>query len=207
MPDYSVYTADTVQCAFYTLLDNRLILNSTTFKRTSGSPTAADAQLLADQLGAYWRLRIHPLLSSDSMAEQAIVVPLNFDFTLIRGTTLPVVPGGIAGGSMPNNVGFRIDFKTLTPGIGYRGWTTVCGIPRAVVTKSRVALSWAEDMLAAWVAIGPLVNGLGWEWVVTSTHLGGAPRAAGVTTNITHVEYKDLQVDSCRHRLPARRFS
>lgn len=207
MPDYSVYTADTVQCAFYSTLDGRTILNSTTFKRTSGSPVAADAQLLADQMAAYWRLRVLPHLSHRIQAEQAIVVPLNGDFSLIRGSTLPQQLGGEMGTCLPNNVGFRIDMHTGTPGRAYRGWTTFVGLPAHRVVDNTVDLAWAEDMLSAWVGVGPLANALGWEWVVTSTHEAGLPRAAGVTTPITTVSYKDLTVDSCRHRLPNRRFS
>lgn len=207
MPDYSVNTPDTVQCAFYSTLDGRTILNSTTMRRTFGSPDAVQAQTLADQMAVFWRVRILPHLSHRIQAEQAIVVPLNGDFSLIRGSTAPQQLGGEMGVSLPNNVGFRLEMHTGLPGRAYRGWTTFVGIPAHRVTDNTIDTAWADDLVSAWAFLGPTVNALGWEWVVTSTHDAGVPRATGITTPITTVTYKDLIVDSCRHRLPNRRFS
>lgn len=206
MPDYAVNTPDTVQCALYWELDTRLCLTSLTFRHNGGPPVAADASLLAEQMAEYYILRVLPLLSDELRFDFAIVVPLNGDFSLIRGSTNDFANGGVHNPSMPNNVGFRLELRTALTGRAYMGWNTFCGLPRVVVLKNAVSQIWADDLVSQWVGIGPLANALGWEWVVTSNELAGAPRTEGITTPITTVSYKDLVIDSARHRIPTRRF-
>jgi hypothetical protein len=207
MPDYSVFCEDTVQAAFYSSVDNRPMLTSLTFKRIGGAPVLADTQLLANDLADYWILRVEPLLSVDHRFDFCIVVPLNGDFTLIWGSTNAPEKGGIGGLVMPNNVAFRLELSTGVAGRPYHGWNSFTGLSRTVITKNTVVQTWADDLANVWSGVGPLANALGWEWVVTSTRFAGAPRVAGIMTPITQVYYKDLTVDSTRHRLPNRRFS
>lgn len=207
MPDYSVFCLDTVQAAFYQNVSGRPMLTSLTFQHISGAPVLADTQLLSNTLAAYWILRVEPLLSTQHRFDVCVVVGLNYDFTLVWGSSNAPAFGGIAGLVMPNNVGFRLEYKTGLGGRAHRGWGTLTGLSRAVVTESQVAQSWADDLVNAWSGIGPEANAVGWEWVVTSTRLASAPRAVGIMTPITNVYYKDLVVDSTRHRLPGRRFS
>lgn len=206
MPDYSVFVQDTVQCAFYGDLDGRATLTSVTFRKNGGAPVLADTQLLSNQMADYYILRVLPLLSNEFRFDFAIVVPLNMDFSIIWGSSNPSTHGATANPAMPNNVGFRVELATAGAGRAYRGWNTFSGIPRVVVTKNTVDQTWADNLVGVWVGLGPLANALGWEWVVTSTHVDGGPRAVGITTPITQVYYKDLTVDSIRHRLPGRRF-
>lgn len=207
MPDYSVSVPDTVQAGIYQLLDERPIFSSLTFRRISGPLIYTDLLQWADTLWVWFATQVQPTLSNEHRLDQVSVLSLDHSQFNVAGSTRPQHFGVINGQAMPNNVGFRLEFKTAGIGRANRGWNTVIGLPRLHITKSRVDLFVATTLQAAYAELIPLAASNGWEWVVTSTRLAGAPRAVGITAPITLVEYKDLVVDSCRHRLPNRRFS
>jgi hypothetical protein len=207
MPDYTVSVPNTAQAGIYQLLDERPIFSSLTFRRVDGVLSYDNLLAFAHELRIWYATQVEPYLSHDHRLDQVSFLSLDHSQFNVAGTTEPQLLGGNLSPSLPNNVGFRLEFKTALSGRAYRGWNTVIGLPRVHVLNSRVDAFLAIVLQVAYAELIPLSATNGWEWVVTSTRFAGAPRAMGITTAITTVTYKDLVVDSCRHRLPNRRFS
>lgn len=206
MPVYSVSVPDTVQAISQGRIGGRFTETSWCFQRIGGHYTVPDLQTLADELHDYWRSYFRPHLSRDFELNQVFCIGLDpFGHAFAVSHRDPFV-GAASEGAMPNNVGFRLDHNTGIAGQAYRGWNTMPGIPRSRVIGNQVTQAYADGVQGALSGILTLANGLGWNWVVASTVEAGVPRVVGLATPIISVTYKDLIVDSSRHRLPGRRF-
>lgn len=206
MPNYTVFVPDTVQALIVQNKDFRVVKNSLTFKYQSGTPPFPTYFDLAHALFDYWRLRILPVQSDELQLGAVLVAGLCPYSGATPGYGLFPFPHGFGGVGMPNNVGFRVEFNRNDTERAHRGWNTLCGIPRSVVVGSKVTQTYADSVIEQFVGIGIVANTVGYDWVVTSTELAGVPRTTGITTPVTLIDYKDLTVDSARHRLPGRRI-
>jgi len=206
MPVYGVSVPNTVQAVLFCNLDGRIIETCWCFQHISGHYNSPQATTLANNLYSEWNTRFKPLLSQDFALNSVFIIGLDPLADVVTGKFGPTLNGSVAEGSMPNNVGLRIELETALTGRAYRGWNTWVGIPRSKVTNSRIDQVWADAMVNAVSAIRPLANALGWNQVIASTKAAGANRPTGLATEVINSRYKDLVVDSCRHRLPARRF-
>lgn len=206
MPNYAVRVPDTVQGVVFATCHSRIVETCWCFQRIAGHYNTAVSTVLALNIYNYLHTYLMPFLSADYAVNSIFVLGLDPFPDVITGKFGPTYTGGKPEGSEPNNVGFRLELETVLAGQAYRGWNTLVGIPKSEVVGDKVSLGWANSVQYVWNGIGPLVNGLGWNWVVASTMFANAPRATGIATQITNVRYKDLIVDSCRHRLLGRRF-
>jgi hypothetical protein len=206
MPIYGVSVLNTVQAVLFGTLDSRIIETCWCFQHLSGHYSSAQGTTLANNLYSQWNTRFRPLISQDFALNSVFIIGLDPFADVVTGKFGPTISGGVAEGSAPNNVGFRVELETTALGRAYRGWNTFVGIPRSKVTNSRIDQVWADALTAAMSSIGPLANALGWNQVIASTRAAGAPRVAGIATEVVSWRYKDLIVDSCRHRLPGRSF-
>lgn len=207
MPNYAVSVPDTAQIAIYHDLYGRLILTSLTYRFVAGTPTNIDAKALADYIQAWWREDVLIYLSQQLVQSVTIALSLDHGNFYVEGTTAALQPGGEGSDALPGNNGFRVEFATALDGRAYKGWNTVPGVPIGAVHHNDVKTTWADPIVDAYNTMLPGVAATGWEWVVTSTMVGGAPRAVGITTPVTLAYAKDTTIDSSRHRLTNRRFS
>lgn len=207
MPNYVVTVPDTAQIAIYHDLYGRLILTSLTYKFAAGSPTNIDAKALADYIQDWWRGDVLIYLSQQLVQSVTIALSLDHANFYVEGTTAAQQAGGEGTDALPGNNGFRVEFATALDGRAYRGWNTIPGVPIGAVHHNDVKPTWVDPIVEAYNTMNAGVGLVGWTWVVTSTMLGGAPRAVGVTTPVTLAHAKDTTIDSSRHRLTNRRFS
>jgi len=145
-------------------------------------------------------------LSSDYNTPVVIGVGLTtlFEF-VVASFDFSGIHGGM-GISAPNNVNFRVDFKTGLSGRAYRGWNSVCGLPTQVLDRNNIDITWADNVKRAYEQLPLIALAHQFDWVVVSRFDAGLPRVAGIVTPITTVSYKDLIIDSYRRRIPGRHF-
>lgn len=207
MPNYNVSVPDTAQVAIYHDLEGRLLLTSLTYRFMAGSPANTDAKALADYIQFWWRTQVLIYLSQRLVHSVTIAVSLDHSNFYVEGTTALLQPGGEGSDPLPNNCGFRIEFDTALDGRAHRGWNTIPGVPLGAYFRNRVKDTWADAIVDAYNTMLIGVAAVGWQWVITSTMEDAAERAEGITTPVTLARYKDLVVDSSRHRQIGRRFS
>lgn len=120
---------------------------------------------------------------------------------------VPVSPviNGQEGSSpqAPNNVTVAIKAQTGLAGRSFRGRSYWIGLSDNQIGGSFVAAGSLANIVAALNTLRSSVNGVsGHTMVVASKRSGGAPRVAGVTTDITTWLAVDNAIDSQRRRLP-----
>jgi len=118
-------------------------------------------------------------------------------------TGLPVV-GTDGSGSQPNNVTVAVKAGTDSRGRSFRGRTYFIGLCLNEVIGSTLTSTALAAIKAAYEALRdyPFTDGSS-KWVVLSEVHNNAPRANGVTTDVTTVSV-DPTTDSQRRRLPGR---
>jgi len=113
--------------------------------------------------------------------------------------------GGVAQPSVPSNSPFVIKHLTAQRGRSGRGRSYVPGMPNTSRTgTNEVSSSFANSMLAAFIALDDALVGESQVPCVVSRFHDGLPRVAGLHIPITSHAYTDLVLDSQRRRLPGR---
>jgi hypothetical protein len=188
-------------------IDGRIVQCSQFFHYTAGGLAAPQLDSLANAMGTWYGASLYPYTSSDLGIVSTIAVRQNVQSDIASFSIPFSSGGGPLGPGEPNNVGFRIDFKSAVDVRFARGWNTLFGVPKSVTTLSRVNPSWAAGVVAAYNLLPGVVGPLGFVWVIVSRRIAHAYRPAAVITPVTLAVAKDLVVDSARHRLPNRRFT
>jgi len=158
---------------------------------------------LIGNLSNWYAVQVMPFISSYVQYDTATCRPIDEPDLFETIDHAHIVHGGINSLAMPNMDSFRLNLYTGVPGRSFRGAKNISGIPRLYVSGNRVDASWAALIRAAWYGLIPIATGLGWTWCVLSKEADGEPRAEGVVTPITAVEYKTLVLSNQESRAPA----
>jgi hypothetical protein len=153
----------------------------------------------------WWDVNMQPNMPSNLSLINVRMTDLATQTGLVvnYSTGLPL-QGSAASPSLPNNCALVLTKRTLLRGRSFRGRVYMPGLLEANVTGSTVA----AVNVASYVSLHNMlllfdIGTENAELVVVSRFTGGAPRAAGVVTNVTNFT-SDGIVDSQRRRLPAR---
>jgi hypothetical protein len=188
----------------YTGPDGEIMGTSLDF-RTGSTVTLTDLNDLGAGIASWWDTDMQPLMTAgytlnriklrDMSAENSFVV----DWVGI----LPLT-GTMAGNSMPSSVAWSLKKQTGLAGRSFRGRIYHMGMGEAEVVGNYVDATYATSVLNAWNDLMEQLDetGNGFQLVVVSTFANGAPRTAGVATNVTGIVHVDLRVDTQRRRLP-----
>lgn len=160
-------------------------------------PTTEDqVNDLIGNLANWYATQVMPYICNQVQFDTATCVPIDAPDLFQTIDHAHIVHGGISGQMMPNQDAFRLELLTTLPGRSGRGCKYISGLPRSVVVGNDVTLQWATFIRDAWRGLIPIAAGLGWTWVVLSKITEGAPRAEGVVTPITDVDFKRLRVSN-----------
>lgn len=113
-------------------------------------------------------------------------------------------PGTAGTASMPNNVTWSIQFRTVFRGRSGRGRNYALGLTEGAVTASAVSIATASAYITAYQALATDLEGGDYQHVVISKFNNNAPRPSGLVRLVTAYSYADLTIDSQRRRLPGR---
>ena len=156
---------------------------------------------LSEALAAYYSGFVLSLLSHDFLFDGCNVrrmdVESGFEAFTPVGNHGPI----FRAAGMPGNVGARFEVVTGTTGRAYRGFNTLVGLPRAIVTGNTIDSAWNEQLRIYWQAFTIQFDANEFAWVVVSRYLAGAPREEAIATPVTGVLAHDSIVDSMRKRL------
>jgi len=186
--------------------DTRFWQNSVYFERISGGVDFGNATALAIALADWWGEFLSPRLPARVLGRQIAIYDLTTVRTLVQFRGLFLSPGGSPFDPMPLNVALRIEFVTGVPGRAFRGNNTISGVPTNYVRLNKINELWATGIVAVYQLLLPLAADHGWNWVVCSRSIDGAPRSSAVNTPVINCEFADLDVDSWRGRLNNRGF-
>lgn len=122
------------------------------------------------------------------------------------------VPGGAAGGPLPDSCTIAVKWTTGLSGRSYRGRTYHVGLNAGDVLNDVLNTTVQSRLLSAYQNMLSLVNQSGWTapgstdaaMVVLSKAHANAWRTQALTTPITGVTFADAFIDSQRRRLPGR---
>lgn len=140
----------------------------------------------------------------------------SFSFNTITVTTMETEPqsqivstddlplaGAQTGGGLPGNCALCITHRTGNIGRSYRGRTYLCGLPEAKTTNNLVDADAFAGINTAWEDFLTVLHGTTDDnFVVASFHHNGAPRVAGVATQVVTSAARDRRIDTQRRRLP-----
>lgn len=174
------------------------------FEPDAGVPLALMPELGA-HLISWWNTNMRQWVNvtAQLVAVKFTDLTASIDPAMDVVTGLPII-GTAAGDSLPNNVSCVFSKRTILRGRSYRGRIYQIGLSEQHVTANallatpRDGIKNAYQMLTAFSTAGA-----SWTMVVVSRYQAGAPRAVGVTTNVTSIT-TDGVIDSQRRRLPGR---
>lgn len=162
-----------------------------------------------DDLGAciasWFDTDMQPLMTAGYTLTRVKLRDLSSQFSFVTDWVgiLPLT-GALAGNSMPSNVCWCLKKQTGLAGRSYRGRLYHMGLSEAVVSGNYVDAVHAAAVEDAWNALIIQADAYndGFEMVVPSYRLNGAPRTTAVATKVTAFVSTDLIVDTQRRRLP-----
>jgi len=197
MPKLFVPTPDVVEVTFEHFGFEGINMCHVLHLLNLNPPTIEDhVNDLVGNLANWYATQVMPFISNHVQFDTATCLPIDEADLFQTVDHAHIVHGGVSGQMMPNQDAFRLELLTATPGKMGRGCKYISGIPRVVVVGNDVTLQWATFVRDAWRGLIPIAAGLGWTWVVLSKTLGGAPRAEGVVSPITDVDFKRLRVSN-----------
>ena len=198
--------ANVVQVQLFGREDGQTTVNDLYFILGVGGITPVNMGALLDAVCAWYAGSIAPRLSSAWSFERGHAQDLSAPNSISLDNALHTAVGGVGGAPAPNNVSFAISFRTRFSGRSFRGRNYLPGIPLFDITGNTMNVEPIGQFLAAYEELlpGGGVLPAGWAWVVVSRFTAGAPRAAGLATNVEAVIATDNVLDSERRRLPGR---
>lgn len=153
-----------------------------------------------------WSGHVMPLLNPLVRLDSSVAVSWDTDVSPFDVLVPPgLVVGGQVGPCEANNVAFCLSLRTAYRGRSFRGRVYLPGISTNILADTNhVSPEFAglaqEQLYEAFVSLAPE----GFTPIVASFRFGGAPRAAGVGTEVINVIATDTVLDSMRRRLPGR---
>lgn len=187
---------------------NGQVTQNTLYFQTEGltDPTAVEVNALANQIDDWFSSSILPNLNESFSYISVEATAINVGFGWQATAAANAGPGGVTGESMPNNVNPCISFRGAQVGRLSRGRNYVPGISTSDVLGNEIDADWMLQIASGYneLTSAGAFDPPGFNWVVASFFLNGAPRGAAVATQITTVLFTDNIVDSQRRRLPGR---
>lgn len=143
-----------------------------------------------------------PLVNNAVTYDNVHVRGLNsiIDIESVNGTSTG--PGTASGTGMPANASFVITLRTGKTGRSARGRFYMWPYSSAhLQTTQTVTTTYANNAEAAITALAGVIATNGFNMVIISRRTNNAPRLVGVTTVVTNISARNVDVDSMRHRL------
>jgi hypothetical protein len=184
--------------------DGELMGTSLDF-RTGSAVTIADLNDLGAGIASWWDTDMQPLMTAGYTLERIKLRDLTAeDSFIVDWVGILPLTGSLAGNSLPSSVAWCIKKQTGFAGRSFRGRIYHMGMGEAEVSGNYVDATYASNVLDAWENLMSQLDetGNGFQMVVVSRYTNGAPRLAGVATNVTGLVHVDLRVDTQRRRLP-----
>lgn len=195
---------NTVSVELRALYFDQRVENVLYFHNQDGVDMAGMADI-ADHMDTWWNAFMKPLQSTSYVFQEVYVTDLT---TAISPTVADTSSFGITGANgvsagQPGNVAYCISFRTNNRGRSGRGRNYVTGLTELATVGNEIAPATKTALITAYEALLTTLP-VGWQWVVVSRYLNGAPRAEGFVQTITAVVAADDYLDSQRRRLTAR---
>lgn len=192
---------DTVQAELVFEWNGEIVENTLYFLKVGGWTTSG-LTTLASSLAAWWIDELAVGLTSELLLTDVKVTDLSTQFA--PSITYPVSPpeaGDILTDSVPNNVAVVVSFRTDARGRSFRGRNYVPGLPESSVNGSTLIDTIDTFFVNAYTALGDVETTNSCVHVVVSRETLGAPRVAGLATQVTSYQC-DRIVRTQRRRLP-----
>lgn len=164
----------------------------------AGANLTAIATVFATWWGNNMRQNFTTALSLNRIVATDMTAEAGLQIAHVAG--LPSA-GTVVAGPASNNVALVTSLRTGYSGRSFRGRKYWAGFNSAEVTDNFVSSTLAAAIVADMATLDAAINTAGGDLVVASLFTDGAPRAAGVTTQIQVYEM-DNRVDTQRRRLP-----
>lgn len=195
---------NTVSVELRALYFDQRVENVLYFHNQDGVDLAGMADI-ADHLDTWWNAFMKPYQSASYVFQEVYVTDLT---TAISPTYADTSSFGITGANnvsagLPGNVAYCISFRTNNRGRSGRGRNYVTGLTELAATGNEIAPATKTALITGYEALLTTLP-VGWQWVVVSRYLNGAPRPEGFVQTITAVVAADDYLDSQRRRLTAR---
>ncbi len=200
-----VPVADTVLAELRFDYFGQKIENTLYFRKLGGSSVAQAIGLMNDLL-VWWTTLLSNYLSEDISLRELNVTDLSSvsGYSVSQAAPTPNPTGQIVAAGLPGNVALCASFRTPNRGRSFRGRNYVAGLAETNVIGNTVDSSIVAGVLGSYQGIPSSIVTSAWDWVVVSRFNAGAPRVAGIATDITSVVIVDDFVDSQRRRLTGR---
>jgi hypothetical protein len=197
--------ADTVLAELRFDYFGQKIENTLYFRKLGGSSVAQAIGLMNDLL-VWWTSLLSNYLSEDISLRELNVTDLSSasGYSVSQAAPTPNPTGQVVASGLPGNVAICVSFRTPNRGRSFRGRNYVAGLAETQVTGNTLDATRVAGILGSYQGIPSSIVSSAWDWVVVSRFSGGAPRAAGVATDVTSVVIVDDFVDSQRRRLTGR---
>lgn len=181
-------------------------IESTLYFRKVGGFSTPQMIGLANDLLIWWATQYNIPLSVDLTLREIVVTDLSTaigpSVTVAAPFPLPNGVSPVAG--LPGNVALCVSFRTLNRGRSFRGRNFVPGMPESAVIGNTVDPTVVAAVQNAYNGIPGAIVTSPWDWVVVSRFTAGAPRVAGIATDVLTAVVVDPFVDSQRRRLTGR---
>lgn len=197
---------NTAKIVIMGVVDGQEVDNDLYFRHTTGVITQADLVTLVGEVATWMSTQYAPILNVAWSGRKVTGRALDFSFGFVAEVDLSSAAGGTSGEAAPNNCTMAIKFGTNFAGRSFRGRNYVPVLTNSEVSGNVIDSAFINSVILVYEQLlpGGLSQPPGWSWSVVSLVTLGAPRVAGVFTEITSVTVTDNIVDSQRRRLPGR---
>lgn len=170
--------------------------------RVSVSITTSLLSNLTAAVITWWDTHMQPLTNPSMSLIEVIATDMSVEdgVTYEDGLVTPLA-GTDTGADLPSNIAFVVSFLTEQSGRSYRGRNYLAGISEPRVSGNTIQTIYVAAVLTAYAQLKLALSAEGADHCVASFQHNGAPRPAGVLTDI--IEYRaDNVVDTQRRRIP-----
>lgn len=184
--------------------DNQRVENVFHVRKNEGADSP-DLPLIATAFDAWHENYLVPLQSNSLKLREIYVVDITTPTSPAH--TEPILParaGARSSASLPNSVTLAVSLRTAQRGRSHRGRSYVLGLCEDQIALNQVDPATVTLYLVAYEQLRQDLITAGHELVVTSFYTAGAPRASGLSTDVTSISIVDDVVDTQRRRLPGR---
>lgn len=186
-------------------LFGQIVENTLTFVST-GTFSPTQLLQLATTVGGWWVANMLPNLSSDYIYLRTEAK----DISSVGGATAVNPTGvgtpGASSGSAPGGTAAAVSFRTAFGGRSYRGRNYIAGVPISQLVGNQLFPGFLDAIVAVYNTLETALHAdlPAADWCVASRYTAGAPRVAGITTQIVAAVATNYDVDSQRRRLTGR---
>jgi len=174
----------------------------------SATPTSGDLDTIRDTFQTWVEGEYASINSSNVAFNQIVVTDLNVEGggqSIV--TFVPTVPGDVESAVKTNQDTLAVSLRTGHSGRSFRGRSYILGVPTsdyAGDNPNMVSNAYADLVVPAYQGLIDALSIAGFPLAVLSRFHDHAPRANGLSTEITTVTLVNQIVDSQNRRLPGR---